>query len=128
MKVAKLPTLKLTGPSAPQDAEAIAKWLEPHIKQIQVLSQAMQKFASLGENLNVDLRERIPFKQNEELEVAVNVKVGIVGVSVVDCEVRSQPLPEFTVRRISNSLVGLRPTWDTDPGGFKWITFYVMGI
>lgn len=128
MKVPKLPTLKLTGPQAPEDAAKIADWLKPQIKQIQTLTQGAQKFFSLGGNLNVDLRIEIPFKQNDELEISVNVKVSIVGVFVVDSEVRDQPLPQFHVRRIDNQLIGLKPTWDTDPGGFKTITFYVLGI
>ena len=128
MKVKKLPTLKLTGPQAPEDAVRIANWLRPQIEQIQVLTQGAQKFFSLGDNLNVDLRKDIPFKQNEEQEVAVNVKVGIVGVFAVDSEVRSQPLPQFHVRRITNTRIGLRPTWDTNPVGFKKITFFVLGI
>lgn len=128
MKVGKLPTLKLTGPQAPEDAKRIADWLEPQLRQVQILSQALQKFGSLGENFNNDLRQRIPFRQNEELEVSVNVRVGIAGVFVVDSEVTTQPLPTFAVRRITNTRIGLRPTWDTNPGGFKWITFYVLGI
>ena len=126
MKIAKLPILKLTGPAAPDDAEKLADWLWPQIKQLQVITQALQKFASLGENLNTDL-QTIPFRQNEELEVSTDVKVGIAGVFVVDSEVRTQPIPQVTIRRITNSRVGLRMTWDTNPVGFNAVTFFVVG-
>ena len=126
MKIAKVPTLKLTGPAAPENAEALAGWLAPQILQLQVLTQVLQKFGSLGENLNMDL-QTVPFRQNEELEVSVNVKIGVAGVFVVDSAVRTQPIPAVTIRRITNSRVGLRMTWDTDPGGFQDVTFFVVG-
>lgn len=126
MKIAKFPTLKLTGPTAPDDAERIAAWLEPQIRQLQVLTQALQKFGSLGGNLNMDL-QTVPFKQNVELEVSTTVKVEIAGVFVVDSDVRTQPIPQVTIQRISNSRVGLRMTWDTDPVGFHNVSFFVVG-
>ncbi len=126
MKVQKLPTLKLTGPAAPEDAKRIADWLAPQIRQIQTLTQALQGFGSLVENLNLEA-QTVPFRHNQELEVSTNVKVGIVGVFVVDSEVRTQPIPQITIRRITNSRVGLRMTWDTDPVGFKEVTFIVIG-
>lgn len=126
MKIPKFPTLKLGGPSAPTDAKKIADWLDPHIRQLQVLTQSAQKFGSLQENLNVEL-QTVPFRQNEELEISSNVKVGIAGVYVIDSEVRTQPIPQVRIRRITNSLVGLRMTWDTNPSGFKDVTFLVVG-
>ena len=105
MKVPKLPTLKLTGPAAPTEAKQIADWLAPQIRQIQILTQALQGFGSIAENLNLDA-QAVAFRHNHELEVSTNVKVGIVGVFVVDSEVRTQPIPQVTIRRISNSRVG----------------------
>lgn len=127
MKIPKLQTLKLTGPAAPTEAKQIADWLAPQIRQLQILTQALQKFGSIGENLNVDA-QTVPFKQNTELEVSTNVKVRIAGVFVIDSEVRAQPIPQVTIRRITNSLIGLRMTWDTDPGGFQDVTFLVVGV
>ena len=127
MKIPKLQTLKLTGPAAPTEAKQISDWLAPQIRQIQILTQALQKFGSLGENLNID-PQTVPFRQNAELEVSTNVKVRIAGVFVIDSEVRNQPIPHVTIRRITNSLIGLRMTWDTDPGGFQDVTFLVVGV
>lgn len=127
MKIPKLPTLKLTGPAAPTEAQKIADWLAPQIRQLQVLTQALQKFGSLAENLNNEVRT-VPFLHNREVEVSIRVKVGIAGVLVIDSEVRTQPVPQVTIRRISNSRAGLRMTWDTDPGTFKKVTFLVVGV
>jgi len=127
MKIPKLQTLKLTGPAAPTDAALIAAWLAPLIRQIQVLTQSAQKFGSLGNNLNID-SQTVPFRQNLEVTVSTNVKVGIGGVFVIDSEVRTQPIPQVTIRRITNRSVGLRMTWDTDPGGLQDVTFLVVGV
>jgi hypothetical protein len=126
MKIPKLQTLRLTGPQSPEDAEKILQWLAPLIDQVQVLTQALQKRLSVAENLNIDL-QTVPFRHNEELEVSTNVRVGIRGVVVIDSEVRTQPTPDVTIRRISNSRVGLTMTWSSDPVGYKEVSFLVIG-
>lgn len=128
MKIPKVQTLSEHARNAPPDAKALKAWLGPYLTQVQALTQALQKFASIGENLNTDLRKEIPFRQGEEEVLMVKVKVGVAGVLVVDSEVRDQPLPRITFRRITNSRIGVRPSWDTDPGGYKWISLLVLGV
>lgn len=127
MKISKLPALPLSGSGAPENSEELASWLGALVGQVRALTQGAQKFFSIGENTNTDLQEDLPFRHNEEQVVTVDVKVRIVGVVVVDSEVRTQPLPRVTLRRLDNSQVGLRMTWDTDPGGFKGVSFMVLG-
>ena len=127
MKIDKLPALSLSGPSTPKEANELSAWLGALVKQVQKLTQGAQKFFSIGENLNTDLKEDLPFRQNEEQTISVDVKVRIVGVLVVDSEVRTQPFPRPTLRRMTNHEIGLKMTWDTDPGGYKGVSFLVIG-
>ena len=127
MKIPNLPTLRLSGPAAPEDAAKIADWLAPVIEQVQILTQALQKYASLPDNLNIEL-QKVPFKQSTEIVVSTKVKSGIAGVIVIDSEDRSQPFPDPTFRRVSNTKLGLTMTWATDPGAFKEVSFLVVGL
>lgn len=127
MNIPTLQTFRFTGQDAPEEARQMLDWLGPLVEQVQILTQALQKYGSIQGNLNSEV-QTVPFSQSSEIVVSTQVKSGIAGVIVIDSEVRDQPLPDLTIRRVSNSKVGLKMTWSSDPGGFKKVSFLVVGL